>query len=97
MYGRDDGLPPLLNDIPQLLGFGGLADHPGVGLAPQTVRRYWLKDLVSGYWSLVPRPDVVLLGVGRRMLPGWTPETAGIWVRTRPGRWVEDTEDPAGR
>lgn len=76
---------PLFERIPRMLGFAALADYIGE-LVPSSVRGYYLKDLREGTWSRLPAPDVLLLRTPGNPLPGWSRDTAGLWVAERRDR-----------
>lgn len=78
---------PLFTGIPRMLGFAAMA-RESHDLAPSTIRGYYLKDLARGDWRLMPVPDVLLLRTDGSPLPGWSQETVGLWLRTRPGAAV---------
>jgi len=77
---------PLFDRTPRMLGFAALAAASGGEVQATTVRGYYLKDLRRGDWVLLPAPDVLLLRTEGNPLPGWTRETAGLWLRQRRAR-----------
>lgn len=72
-----DGLPPMCDDIPRLLGYGAVAaitprrhnsgalvtDEDGqiVSVQRSTISSYWLEDLQQGRWLYVPKPAAILV------------------------------------
>lgn len=87
---------PLFDGVPRVFGFAAFAEH--VGLAASSVRGYYLRDLWRyGNWHLMPKPDVLLLRTPGNPLPGWTQQTAGLWLRTRLGSGFTEHDDPHDR
>ncbi|MDD7384776.1 MAG: transcriptional regulator [Actinomycetaceae bacterium] len=60
----------------EYLGVKEFAERIGIGSG--TVRSYLHK-------GLLPEPDA-LVGIGRRAVRGWLPETIDAWQANRPGR-----------
>lgn len=72
-----DGLPPMCDGIPRLLGYGAVAaitprrhnsgslvvgeDGEIVSVQRSTISSYWLEDLNQGRWLYVPPPAAILV------------------------------------
>jgi hypothetical protein len=94
---RDD-LPPMLADVPRILGYGAVAamtprrlpngstelDAAGqpVMLRSTTISSYLFDSMDRGDWRYVPKPDIVLLREGGKWSPGWYVDTIKQWHLT---------------